>query len=206
MYNFTEDDLQTIIEVINEGGKIWENKKLLLLKRKIKNYYRFQILQDQCCYCRRPTTGEFNMVLDIEHVLPKGKYRNFMFRSFNLSVSCKRCNMEIKGEDDEFVIKPIENDIMANDSDNYLILHPNFDIYFNHLSREVIAHDNFNYTKYVVINDSEKGQYTYEYFELSKFEIDNFDQAQGIKDTRQEYSEQMDSETIKQIEDLLSDV
>jgi hypothetical protein len=85
----TKEDLILIQEVIEEGGDIWANPKLDLLKRKIKDYYR-EKLNDRCCYCRKNTVGEFNMVLDIEHVLPKGKFEKFMFNPQNMSMSCKR--------------------------------------------------------------------------------------------------------------------
>ena len=98
-------DIAIIEQAIAARGKIWENDILDPVKRKIKDHYR-GILNENCCYCRRDTTDEFNMVLDIEHVLPKAVYATFMFTPFNLSVSCKRCNMEIKGNQISFLFNP----------------------------------------------------------------------------------------------------
>ncbi len=95
------EHLTAIETAINAGGNIWENELLSDLKSKVKEYYR-EKLNEQCCYCRKNTHGEFKMVLDIEHILPKSKFRHFMFHTYNLSVSCKRCNMNIKREDFSF--------------------------------------------------------------------------------------------------------
>ena len=103
-YILTGDDQRSIRTAIQEGGNIWSSDHLDNFKRNLKDFYRDQQNQ-QCCYCKRVTVGEFRMVLDIEHILPKGNqaYRRYMFEPKNLSIACKRCNMEVKKQDISFI-------------------------------------------------------------------------------------------------------
>lgn len=198
-----QDDQDIILEAIRQGGKIWDNEILEPVKRKIKNFYR-HALNEQCCYCRRDTTDEFNMVLDIEHILPKSKFAIFMFSPFNLSVACKRCNMEIKKEDVSFLIDQITAQQEHNDATNYLLLHPNYDQYSDHLNLQIYRYDDKRLVKYHILDNSEKGSYTKSYFKLDLIEQDSFDNAQGIKTQEYKFSAMMDRNQIEQIQKLLA--
>ncbi len=198
-----DTDLANIKKAKDEGGEVWENKCLTPLKRKIKLYYRQQLLE-QCCYCKRNIQAEFNMVLDIEHILPKKKFLDLMFAVYNLSVSCKRCNMQIKGDDISFVVD-VEA-VKANPMDRHLykFIHPNFDTYNDHLLYFSITVNDKKIVKYKVANASNKGAFTYGYFKLSDFEIDSLNVAQGLKqgDT---LLQNIEAELGQEIKDLLSD-
>jgi hypothetical protein len=173
----TKEDIILIQEVILEGGDIWANNRLDPLKRKFKDYYR-EKLNEQCCYCRKNTVGEFNMVLDIEHVLPKSKFERYMFNPLNLSMSCKRCNMNIKKEDISFLT---DEDTIHNSpfvSESYQFIHPNLDSYFVNLRYFVEVVDNNTLIKYDPI--TVKGIYTYGYFKLKELEIESVNNTQGI--------------------------
>lgn len=194
-------DIGNIEQAINAGGKIWENPILSDFKAKIKEYYR-HILDEQCCYCRKNTDGEFKLVLDIEHILPKNKFADLMFELYNLSVSCKRCNMLIKKDDIKFLaVFPIPND-GQNKSETYKIIHPNLDEYFKHLSLFSKTVNEKKIIKYTVVNKSQKGSFTYDFFKLSELEVNSFDTAQGVKE-RQEFSEIISPEISKKISELL---
>lgn len=199
--NFTEEDIANIKAAIIAGGKIWDNTLLVVVKRKIKNHNRY-LQSQQCCYCRRSLADEFNLVIDIEHVLPKGDYSEFMFDLFNLSVSCKRCNMEIKKDDVSFISDI--NAVRANpkDSDLYKLIHPNLDNFFAHISYHVAIANTKNIVKYQIINDSPKGDYTYNYFELDKIENEALNQAQGIA-ISEKLSEIIDPAIADEIRNLL---
>ncbi|MGN6417675.1 MAG: hypothetical protein ACTHMC_09300 [Pseudobacter sp.] len=179
MFILQDADVLIIKNAISMGGEIWENPLLAPVKRKIKNHYR-GILNENCCYCRRDTTDEFNMVLDIEHVLPKVIYGDYMFEPFNLSVSCKRCNMEIKKDKILFLINPDISTELAADTNNYKFIHPNLDLYKEHLTKEMYQYDDQKLIKYNVVNKSPKGEFTKVFFELEKIEQDSFNSAQGI--------------------------
>lgn len=197
----SEIDLANINAAIEAGGKIWENELLDSFKRKIKDYNRY-LQSEQCCYCRRSLADEFNMVIDIEHVLPKRHFKHFMFDTFNLSVSCKRCNMEIKREDISFVTDVIAINLDPKNKHLYKLIHPNLDDYFDHIKYYVETVNAKTIVKYKIVDSSIKGEFTYNYFELSEIESKSLDQAQGISVT-EKLSEKIDTAIAKKIQDLL---
>lgn len=194
-------DLANIETAIAVGGKIWDNKLLKDFKRKIKIYNRHK-QNEQCCYCRKNFGGEFNMVIDIEHILPKKHFIHLMFATYNLSISCKRCNMNIKNEDISFVTDIVAVNANPTDTNLYKIIHPNFDDYFTHLEYYSKIINDLKIIKYKVLADSSKGQFTYDYFQLTELEIDSINRAQGLKET-EELSDAIDPKIVKKIEELL---
>ncbi|WP_234016088.1 HNH endonuclease domain-containing protein, partial [Cronobacter dublinensis] len=150
------------------------------LKRKIKNHLR-QNQQECCCYCSRNIDDEFNMVLDIEHIIPKSKIKSEMFEMMNLAVSCKRCNMRIKGEDVSFIegefeaFKASEN---YYQTDHYKFIHPNIDNWNDNLVYFVAQVNRQKIVYYQVVPGSAKGEFTKRYFELGKIQANTFDEAQ----------------------------
>lgn len=133
----------------------------------------------RCCYCSRLFVGEFRMVVDIEHILPQSQFGSERFVPNNLNIACKRCNMEIKKADLSFIV-----DIPAMGTDyynsiHYKIIHPNLDVYNNHLVRKELRTNNIALVKYSWANN-DKGLFTYQYFKLNELEIDTLNSAQGL--------------------------
>ncbi|MBL1411098.1 hypothetical protein [Sphingobacterium faecale] len=201
--NFTEEDLQNIRTAQDTGGDIWNNELLVDLKARIKRFYRTNG-SEVCCYCRRDFQDEFNMVIDIEHILPKSKYEEYMFEMGNLNISCKRCNMPIKGEKDDFVVDKalIRTDYSV--PQHYYFIHPNFDTYSNNLDHFRLVVNEAKITKYIA--KTNKGRYTYDYFKLSKLEVDSLNQAQGIPSSENDsvISDQATAAIKESLEILLS--
>jgi uncharacterized protein (TIGR02646 family) len=197
---FSKEDINNIEEAIKQGGDIWNSDLLKNVKAKIKDFCRARQGQ-KCCYCRRQMTGEFKMVIDIEHILPKSKYDKYMFKLVNLAASCKRCNMPMKREDDSFFIGQRDNDSTHFVSRNYQIIHPNLDTYSQHLEYLVNIVNEKVMIKYNVINDSEKGKYTYDYFKLMDLEVNSFSDVHGAS-VETPNRELIDDETAKKIEQL----
>ena len=194
-------DISNIEAAIQAGGKIWENDLLADFKQKIKAYYR-GILGEQCCYCRKNSLGEFKFVLDIEHILPKSVFSHLMFTMYNLSVSCKRCNMSIKNQDVSFLSDVTAVTANPKDTSLYKFIHPNFDDYFSHLNFYTKIENQQKIIKYTIVADSAKGQFTYDYFKLEELETDSINMAQGVKEA-EDISEIIKPEIAKRIEDLL---
>ena len=159
------------------GGQIWKNTCLDRLKQKIKDDF---ILNDtsQCCYCARLFRGEFRMVIDIEHILPQSIFSTERFTITNLNVACKRCNMEIKKADTSFVVSIPNMGVNYYQSQHYKIIHPNLDIYTNHIVLKTVRNGDAIFIKYVK-KDNQKGKYTYDYFRLYELELDTINRAQG---------------------------
>ncbi|NEX76699.1 HNH endonuclease [Aeromonas rivipollensis] len=176
---FTQDEINEMVRVYNVGHQEWQRIAVDSIKEKIKSE-KIARQNGFCCYCRRDIHSEFKMVLDIEHVIPKSKLKKHMFSSKNLSVSCKRCNMKIKGEDVSFLSVPL-NDLPKRifRTKLYKIIHPNLDRYTKHLDRIVLQIGDGIMVKYFIRNGSEKGRFTRNYFKLSELERNTFNVAQG---------------------------
>lgn len=178
--SFTDLEKRSMQEASRIGHTGWDkNPSLTSLKDKIKNFGLIKT-GDRCCYCGRNIYGEFRMVIDIEHILPKSIFPKQMFKGKNLSVSCKRCNMNIKKSKVDFLegINTAHTGTLLR-SKYYKIIHPNLDFYDSHLlliagqvGRKVML-------KYSVVNGSSKGAFTYDYFKLDRLEKNSFDMAQG---------------------------
>jgi hypothetical protein len=88
--------------------------------------------------------------------------------------------MVCKGKDEGFIVAGHQADSL-NSSGCYAFIHPNFDLYKDHLERRAQEANDTNIVKYTVQNGSEKGEYTYDYFNLKGLEVGSFDTAQGFK-------------------------
>lgn len=194
-----QNDVANIEAAIKDKGNIWENPKLDDFKRKIKDYYRS--INNECCYCKKNFVGEFNMVIDIEHVLPKSKFKDLMFAIYNLNIACKRCNMNIKRERTDFLVGANAVVLNTKDSSEYKIIHPNFDQYHEHIEYFSSADNQKKIIKYKVIAGSKKGQFTFDYFKLQDLEIDTINQAQGLG-SKQEFSENIPVDIAQRLENI----
>jgi hypothetical protein len=175
-FSWADEDVTAIASARAAGTNVWRSDHVADLRRRIRDHH-LGIQNRQCCYCRRSFVGEFSYVIDIEHVLPKSKCDELMFDIVNLSVACKRCNMEIKKDRIDFVDDLQLVRIDHKNSVHYKLVHPNGDRYFDHIRRIECASDMERLVKYYII--SEKGQYTYDFFRLVELEINSFDVAQG---------------------------
>lgn len=149
-----------------------------------KNKIRvFQLLRHKgrCCYCRLNLHGGGHFLQDREHVLPKSKphYKPYSFSTWNIGVSCKRCNLEIKRADDTFVIEKSDANHYEM-SENYTLVHPNFDCYESHLRRFEYGGGPMSLVIFSLKHGSDKGVAMRKYFRLGELEVDSFDQAQGL--------------------------
>ncbi|WP_177733492.1 HNH endonuclease [Flavobacterium inviolabile] len=197
----SQADYDLIIAAVKEGGKVWENKKIDPIKNKVKEILR-DLQSETCCYCKRNTKGEFKMVLDIEHILPKKHYPKLMFAVTNLAISCKKCNMLVKKDDRKFIVDLTTIEENPFDTNLYKFIHPNLDKYHFFLKRIAIEFDDTRIVKYIVVNDKPKGQYTYDYFRLKEFEQNDLNKIQGINDTTID-TKNISDETALQIWNLL---
>lgn len=200
---YTEGELQTILTCKEEGGDIWNNDAIKEIKRKLKEHY-LTTNKYQCCYCRKNFFGEFYMVIDIEHILPKKKFKDYMFEPDNLNVACKRCNMNIKGDKTDFIVNI--SDIIPDFkiSSKYHFIHPNLDNYNEHMNYFFIIINDQKLIKYKPISD--KGKYTYDYFLLQKLEVDYLNYAQGVEYNRTDFSENIPNNIKETLQDFLKDI
>jgi hypothetical protein len=176
MIFFTPEEKQLIARLSVVGG--WDNIEANELKRKIKDHF-LSVAVPRCCYCQLSMGPWYRMTIDVEHVLPKKKFPQYTFDLRNLNISCKRCNMGIKREDVGFYLRPVA-DTNPFRSELYAFAHPNLDITSHHLQIVSVQIDAKLLIYY--LKKTEKGKFTYEYFELIKIETDSFNEAQGVTD------------------------
>lgn len=184
----TEEEKQTLKSAVAANklalrslDKTWSATVLEDLKYKIKDHCLNRI-NLKCCYCLRVIEHRFRSEFDTEHVLPKSIWPQYTFRIKNLSISCKRCNTSIKGNNLDFLT--IENLNVKNPfvKKYYKILHPNIDSdsngdYKRKLELVEARFGDLIYVKYLPFN--KKAQFTYEYFKLIEFEKEKITEAQG---------------------------
>lgn len=175
-FSYSEAELDAIA-VAMASPRPWDCEEVEEIKKRIKAFH-LKFGEELCCYCYRDVQGEFSMVLDIEHILPKRHYKPLTFDIRNLSVACKRCNMKMKRDDRDFLRLPFNVADIEN-GQKYKFIHPNIDSRDAHLERIVLQRNAKRIVKYAVIGGSEKGRFSYEYFRLKEFEVDSFDTAQG---------------------------
>ena len=151
---------------------------LVALKDRIRSFH-LKRQSSKCCYCRMNLHGGGSFIVDREHIVPKDKYRDLTYVISNLSVACKRCNMQFKKDDVGFLIS--RDTILTNHgtSDQYRFIHPNFDEYSQFIKKISYEEDDQAYVKYTK-SDHPKAEYTYSYFDLRALEVNSFDQGQGI--------------------------
>ncbi len=177
---YSDDDRELIEEAL-KTARPWDSPLVKDVKDRIKNFH-MAFGDELCCYCYRDLHGEFKLDIDTEHIAPKRHYKGLIFDIRNLSVACKRCNMQMKRDNLDFLNLPFVDEDIEN-GQKYKLIHPNIDVRNDHLVRLAAQANAIRVTKYVIKPGSEKGKFAYDYFKLSELEIDSFDEAQGANVT-----------------------
>lgn len=175
-FAYSEAEQALVAQAMAEA-KPWDAECATPIKARIYAYHK-GLQGEMCCYCLRNLKGEFKLVIDTEHILPKEKYRPHTFDIWNLSVSCKRCNMNVKGQRTDFLKDPTFVAFKKEDESAYHLVHPNLDEVREHLARISLEVDGQRLVSYVIKNNSEKGSFSVDYFRLRELEISSFDSAQ----------------------------
>lgn len=157
-----------------------EGHALSSVKTKIRNLHMARH-GNRCCYCRKNLHGGGHFIIDREHVLPKSRatFKLLAYEIWNLGIACKRCNMQYKKNKFDFLVDQADPKKFRSGT-NYRFIHPNYDLYKDHIRISMIQNDDFTIVKYTK-QGTEKGDYTYEYFNLKELEIGSCDLAQGAQ-------------------------
>jgi len=113
------------------SGSVWslEHKGLSEIKIKIKKHY----LKEQnstCAVCKQRILVAHAAAWDIEHIVSRDENSNFCFEPLNLCVTCKDCNIE---KSDKKVLIRSRKDKYSKKTGQYVIIHPHFDKYSEHI-------------------------------------------------------------------------
>lgn len=195
-FSFSPEDHIEIKKCIKKGHASWKDENIKSLKTRIKEHLKFR-QKYFCCYCLRNISEEFNFVIDIEHILPKHKYVKLMFDMENLAASCKRCNMKMKGRRVDFITDQFNKSPNPFASENYKFIHPNSDVFIDHINYYSIQSGTNILVSYSVKNNSTKGAYSIEFFQLEKLARNKNDIAQGISvDDEDKFDGNIDDDDI----------
>ncbi|MCH7295825.1 HNH endonuclease [Acinetobacter higginsii] len=145
--------------------KFWnqECSEILELKRFIRSHFLNQT-NNTCFYCKHQIPSQHGRYWDIDHILPKSLYSNFLFESENLIVSCVDCN-SAKGNKNPHKSKNTKVKKLPKGSDKYTFIHPFYDNYDDHIQIKKTAHSNHHF----LLKKTEKGSQTIDFCNLNRF-------------------------------------
>lgn len=144
-YQFNQSESELIKKYYTDNDYKWDDNRLKSIKYSIRQYLRY-LQHNKCCYCKQEL-GFDNQQVDIEHIVPKEKHKQFGFVPKNLALSCHACN-SCKTD-----TEVLEDDSVNEYPDNinaFKIIHPYHDEY----GKNIIV----NYPVYVSLTD--KGDFT----------------------------------------------
>ncbi|WP_421164467.1 HNH endonuclease [Aeromonas dhakensis] len=135
------------------------------LKKEIRDFYLNE-QKRKCAYCRQEKLENHGMTWDIEHILPKSIYPQFILEPENLAVACKECN-QAKSNKDPLSVQNKQQTILRYPQKNtqYQIIHPHFDVYSQHIKIHRIGMQ----VIFIPIAGSPKGVFTFNTCNLLRF-------------------------------------
>ncbi len=159
----------------NVDHEVWNNTvgPMLAIRKHIRDHYLEQQVY-RCAYCKIEKKEANGLTWDIEHILPKSKYPQYLFHPENLAIACKECNIP---KDDHDILIGARLASFPRGRGRYKIIHPHFDDYDEHLEIAVVDGRRI----YRILNDG-KGMATYALCNLARFDHkyagwDSFDTA-----------------------------
>lgn len=151
-YAYAANEKELITRLYHRGSD-WDKTQFKSLKQNLRLFLRYQ-QGNFCCYCKKELGYDIGET-HIEHIVSRNEYADYGFEPYNLAISCPGCN-EKKG--DKPVCINVPSNIYSHKSKDYMIVHPYFDDYNQHIQVDGPLR----------IALSTKGQKTIEYCELSR--------------------------------------
>lgn len=163
----------------------WKCKEYFDLKIRIKSKLKNDF-SNTCAFCQRAFSEDENIIIDVEHVLPKHKYVNYSFDDRNLVISCRRCNTGAqKGTKTEFINNLIQNEVYNEvvdfSLDNYKFIHPKYENTKDFYELGSVAAGRDVFIKYMRYNNHPKLDYTFNFFNLRQLERGTFEDCARIQ-------------------------
>jgi len=172
----------------NENNPPWKDEGFSYLKKILKVKLKAQTHPPRCSYCRRyfGVDKKEDISIDIEHILPKEKYKEYSFFIKNLTLACKRCNMSIKGKRLDFLYLK-RGDANYNNSldfelNNYKFLHPNLEninAYIKYSNTEDDYGCVLFYQLTPLASSNPRAAFTYDFFRLNELQVNSRENYQN---------------------------
>ncbi len=160
-----------------DGGPVkdaarWNDTDVDPTRKEIKQHYIAE-QRHLCCYCGLPDPAVHGLDWDVEHITPRKLHPEFMFTPENLAVACRECNGH-KGSK-ETLLDPSASAYPLT-ADAFLIVHPHFDDWAEHILRDHLAYAAF----------TPRGEWTIKECNLNRFAGRSIGLIYPISDTRYE--------------------
>ena len=152
----------------------WACKEFFPLKKRLKVRLK-KDFDNTCAFCQRTLAEDEDIVIDIEHVLPKHKYVCYSFDERNLVISCRRCNTGAqKGTTTDFINYLIDNNKYDESVDfslnNYRFIHPKYENTRDFYELACLQAGRSVFMRYEINQEHPKLEYTFDFFNLKKLE------------------------------------
>ncbi|ENR4570445.1 HNH endonuclease [Acinetobacter baumannii] len=184
-------ELQSFVNTYDKKSyQIWNDEKnndVNSFRTLIRNHY----LSDQkftCFYCRQYIFSTNGLHWQVEHILPKSIFPQFLFEPRNLIIICPDCNREKSDQNPH-----VEGERACNrpnyprTSSRFKIIHPLFDNYEEHIERVPANHCEYP-DHYFLKAHTQKGKATVRMCYLDRFT----QEFAGYKDMRGKQVESLD--------------
>lgn len=112
------------------SSEAWSCEVFTSVKKKIKDHY-VRAQNFRCCYCQKEFPTKHGRAWDIEHVISRSVNCKFMFESKNLAAACIECNQNKSA----VIVTVKAYKKFPTNSDQYLIVHPHFDEWGDHITK-----------------------------------------------------------------------
>jgi hypothetical protein len=144
--------IKALLKDVNFTSDTWVDPNIEGIRSSVKQHYIAE-QQYRCCYCQQELINEHGRAWDVEHVIARSQNPRFMFEPRNLAVACTECN----GNKSKVSVTRKVPVRLPTAPASYLIVHPHFDRYEEHIEIEG------NYTFHAL---TEKGSFTIHHCEL----------------------------------------
>ncbi|MGR7241520.1 HNH endonuclease [Klebsiella aerogenes] len=163
---FSKESQDYIDKYDLKSYKVWNDKidEMAKIKKELKVHLKKQ-QKKKCVYCRVNQHSNYDQNWDVEHVLPKKKYPQFLFCPTNLALACKECNRGKYETDILMNREGVDLSMYPEGARNYTIIHPFYDDYGKHLKIERSGE------RYLYTPLSKKGLKTYAVCNLKRYAI-----------------------------------
>ncbi|WP_337065380.1 HNH endonuclease [Klebsiella oxytoca] len=147
-----------------KSNSIWssDSPEIKKIREELREHYKRE--QDGCCsYCRIDNPQNHGLSWDVEHVAPQGDFPQFLFEPRNLALSCKDCNTAKNKKKVLDLSKVDVSKEYPEDGDCFIIVHPHFDCYQEHITIKRVGE------KIIYYPQEGKGINTYKMCNLSRY-------------------------------------
>lgn len=127
---FTQEQLSVIADIKSRKdfcSKSWSCSEVDIIKPTIRKHYALE-QKATCPYCKMQLKTQRGRSWDVEHIIPRSTAHSFMFEPLNLCIACVECN---SAKSNKKVTTSTAT--IRYPKNGYLIVHPHFDNYHEHI-------------------------------------------------------------------------